>query len=128
MTAQAKNLYVSPWFKKAVAYSQIQPTPWYILSAKYGLVHPDDEIEPYEKTFNKMGVYDRRLWGIEVLQNLALECPKLESVIFLAGMKYREYLMPSLSARGINIEIPMLGLRSGMQLKWLTERANYVPL
>lgn len=125
MKAKAKDLYISPWFKKAVAYSQIQPSPWYILSAKYGLVHPDDVIEPYEKTLNKMGVHDRRLWANAVLKELSLQCPMLESVIFLAGVKYREYLIPILSKRGINTEIPMFGLRSGKQLQWLKERATY---
>ena len=33
---------------------------WRILSAQYGLVHPEEEIQPYEKTLNTMRVKERR--------------------------------------------------------------------
>ncbi len=35
--------------------------PWFILSAEYGLLSPETEIAPYERTLNTMSVSDRRM-------------------------------------------------------------------
>lgn len=43
----ARDLYVSPWFVGARRYEESLGVPWYILSAKYGLVAPDQVIAPY---------------------------------------------------------------------------------
>lgn len=50
----AKDLYQSDWFTKARTYAKSIGS-WFILSAKYGVVHPDEVIEPYEMTLNAMG-------------------------------------------------------------------------
>ena len=43
---QARDLYVSPWFLKARAYVEAGKSPWFILSAEYGLVRPDRVVAP----------------------------------------------------------------------------------
>ena len=50
--AAAKDLYISDWFRKARACVESTGCPWAILSAEYGLLHPDEVIRPYEKTLN----------------------------------------------------------------------------
>lgn len=42
----ARELYRSDWFLKARAYVEAQGEEWFILSAKYGLVSPDQVIAP----------------------------------------------------------------------------------
>ncbi|MDQ0619218.1 DUF6884 domain-containing protein [Arthrobacter globiformis] len=42
--APARELYVSQWFKKASAYAELTCDRWYILSAKHGLIYPDQEL------------------------------------------------------------------------------------
>ena len=37
----------------------------------------------------------------------------------LAGDRYREFLTPLLLARGMQVDVPMQGLRIGEQLRWL---------
>ena len=64
--ALAKDLYQSDWFIKARAYAESVGSCWFILSAKYGLVRPDEMIEPYEMTLNTMGVAERRNWSRRV--------------------------------------------------------------
>ena len=73
----AKDLYTSPLFRKARAYVERTGGPWFVLSAKYGLVHPDEVIEPYDLTLNTMGVADRRRWAGMVLTQLE---PHLDGV------------------------------------------------
>jgi cytoplasmic iron level regulating protein YaaA (DUF328/UPF0246 family) len=115
----AKSLYLSDWFKKASAYAIQNADHWYILSAKYGLLDPDTVIEPYDETLNIMPIAARRLWGKEVLENLLQKTEEGDKLIFLAGQRYREFLIQPLKSRGYQIEIPMAGLRIGEQLRWL---------
>lgn len=42
----AQDMYISPWFRKAKLYVEQRGYDWYILSAKYGLVHRDEVIAP----------------------------------------------------------------------------------
>ena len=117
--ALAKDLYISTWFLKARSFVEAQGWPWFILSAKHGLVHPEQKVAPYEKTLNRMGVVDRRDWAGKVLEALEPRLAGVRSVVFLAGIKYREFLAPELAGRGIDVQVPMEGLRNGEQLAWL---------
>ena len=119
--APARDLYSSPWFFKARAYADRRGEPWFVLSAKYGLVHPDQLIAPYDVTLNTMQVADRRRWASRVLTQLEPHLNGIGSVTFLAGQRYREFLEPSLRNRGLIVSVPMEGLRIGEQLRWLTE-------
>jgi hypothetical protein len=116
----AKDLYTSPWFTKARAYAEKQRCPWYILSAEHGLVQPAQILAPYERTLNTMSVADRRHWAQRVLGQLAKLEPQPTRVVFLAGVRYREFLLGSLKDRGIQVEVPMQGKSIGRQLQWLS--------
>lgn len=118
----ARSLYLSDWFKKASAYAMQNADQWYILSAKYGLLHPESVIEPYDETLNKMPIAARRMWGKRVLENLLPKTETGDRLIFLAGQRYREFLIQPLKSRGYQIEIPMAGLRIGEQLRWLGQQ------
>ncbi len=117
--APAKDLYTSDWFRKARAYVERKDQPWFILSAKHGLVHPDTVIARYEKTLNFMPVAERRAWARMVLAEVEPHLAGVGSVVFLAGQRYREFLEPALCDRGIAVIVPMAGLRIGEQLSWL---------
>jgi hypothetical protein len=118
-TLPAKDLYTSDWFKKARALVERSGTEWFILSAEHGLLDPDDEIEPYERTLKTMGVAEKRAWAARVASQMETKLPAADEVIVLAGMDYRTYLMPYLRSRFASVVIPMEGLTSGRQLNWL---------
>lgn len=120
--APAKALYISDWFVKARQVVEMEGWRWLILSAKYGLVDPDRQIEPYEKTLNNMSAAERRSWASDVWKALEPCLGNVRSIVFLAGGKYREDLEPRLRGRGIEVEVPMKGLRIGEQLAWLNRR------
>ena len=121
---QAKDLYTSPWYCKARACVEALGCPWYILSAKYGLVDPNTTIEPYEKTLNTMRKGERREWTSGVLEALDPILSDVKSVTILAGKAYREFLEPELHGRGITINVPMEGMGIGRQLSWLDGQLN----
>jgi hypothetical protein len=116
--ATARRLYVSPLFKKNLAYAQRQnPDAIFILSAKYGLVDLDQEIEPYDLTLNSMSVEQIKVWAVRVLAQLSVRADlSHDHFVFLAGEKYRKYLLPKLKS----YEVPMEGLPIGKQLQFLT--------
>ena len=117
--SRAKDLYVSDWFIKARRFVESAGCPWRILSAKYGLVSPEQVIAPYEKTLKAMLAAERRQWAENVDAQIAKSLPDVERVVFLAGQPYREYLAARLERRDIDVEVPMESLRMGEQLSWL---------
>ena len=117
--APAKELYTSSWFRKVRSCVEAQGWPWLILSAKYGLVSPEEVIAPYEKTLNNMLKPDRREWAEHCMRALGPHLVGVRSVVFFAGKKYREFLAPELSSRGIQVCVPMAAMRIGEQLAWL---------
>lgn len=121
--APAKDLYASDWFSKARTVVESKGAPWFILSAKYGLVSPKDIIAPYELTLNKMPVADRRRWAEEVLGKIGRMATKPKRIVMFAGARYREFLQPGLEAMGIEVDVPMVGLAFGEQLSWLGQQA-----
>lgn len=125
--AAARDLYTSEWFLKARRYVEAQQAPWFILSAAHGLLHPHQMVAPYERTLNNMGVAERRTWADQVMAQLEVLLPGVDSVEFIAGERYRENLVPELERRAIHVSVPMAGLRIGEQLSWLTHN-NDAPL
>jgi hypothetical protein len=117
----ARDLYISNIFCKARQYAEDSGCPWFILSAQYGLVAPSEVIAPYERTLNTMGIADRRAWSDRVAQQLDAAVPNMKRVVFLAGERYRQFLTQYLTKRGIEVFVPMEGLRIGQQLSWLSK-------
>jgi hypothetical protein len=65
--APARRLYRSDWFVKAAIYAETHRakhgSEWWILSAKHGLVDPDEVIEPYNETLNEKYKEQREDWA-----------------------------------------------------------------
>ena len=120
----AKDLYISDLFRKAKNYVEARGGSWYILSAEHGLLSPEEVIKPYNKTLNTMLIDARRVWGQQVIGELSRVLDKGDTVVFLAGAKYREVLSSLLTDAGIKVEIPMEGKRIGEQLSWLKRQSN----
>lgn len=115
----ARDLYISTLFKLNLKYANsINPDEIYVLSAKYGLLELEREIEPYEQTLNNMRANEIRVWANNVLQQLqSITSLEEAEFIFLAGEKYRKYLLRHIKSA----VIPLEGLRIGEQLQRLKE-------
>ena len=115
--AKAKDLYISSLFKLSLQYAKsLNVNDIYILSAKYGLLPLDQEIEPYEKNLNRMSGKERKQWAQGVLAQLrAVADLKNDKFILLAGEKYREHLVPKLE----KYDVPLEKFRIGEQLRRL---------
>jgi len=115
---KARELSVSPLFKKNLRYAErLAPDQIYILSAKYGLLGLEDEVQPYDLTLNAMPADEVKYWATQVLKQLAQRADlQRDQFVFLAGAKYRRYLVPHMA----HVEVPFEGLSIGKQLRSLS--------
>ena len=118
---KAYQMYsASDLFRKAYSYATKNYDFVAILSAKYGLLFPDEKIEPYNLTLNDMNSQQRKRWAETVFNQMKsrLRFGDYDRVLFHAGKKYREYLIPKLENVGIQCEVPLEGLSIGRQKAW----------
>lgn len=117
---RAAEMYTSTWFIKTRRLVDATGEPWFILSAKYGLLKPRQMIAPYDQSLNSMSQAERREWALIVRRQMEKSLPEAPQVVVLAGKRYRENLMPYLLMRFSSVTVPMQGLSIGRQLNWLS--------
>jgi hypothetical protein len=120
---KAKDLYVSPLFRLNMRFALLLgPNLIFILSAKYGLVDIEQELDPYEQSLNNMPVKEIKAWAEKVKDQMKGKIDfENDEIIFLAGEKYRKYLVPLFK----NISIPLKGLTIGKQLQFLKGKISH---
>lgn len=115
---KAKEMYrLSVLFRKAWNYAETHYDKTFILSAKYGLLDPENIIESYNETLNNMKKIDRIRWTSKVYDQLKPLLKEGDVVYFHAGKKYREPLAIWLGNL-CKVKIPLKGLGIGQQLAW----------
>lgn len=120
-SCEAKEMYSSSHlFKKEYEYAKsLNPDSIYILSAKYGLLHPDSIIEPYEQTLKSAKDYEIKKWSIMVAKQIKKEKVSTnQKAVFLCGKNYYKYIKNLFSS----YEAPLQHLGIGEQMKWLKEQ------
>lgn len=100
--------------------------PWFILSAKYGLVAPEERIEPYELYLPATSASYRASWGIRTVDRLAELAGALQSITveIHAGRPYLDAVAGPLKSRGADVVAPLARLRSGQRQQWYIARAH----
>jgi len=115
----AASLYRSPLFDGARLYAEKRCDAWFILSAKHGLLHPDQQIDPYDESLNQMSEVQRVVWSRKVYETSSALFGQDEDIIFLAGDSYRSHLQPLFQRDGHRTAEPMSALGIGRQVAWL---------
>jgi hypothetical protein len=116
--SKAENMYIGTPFKKTLKYAKniLKTDKIFILSAKYGLLPLDKEIDPYNATLKNMRKEEKQRWAKMVVQQLRVECDiSHDKFYILAGKSYYEDLIAYLQ----NYEIKMEGLTIGKRYQWL---------
>jgi hypothetical protein len=113
--AAAQDIYVSDLFKKSRAYAEAQGGHWAILSAKLGLVLPEEIIEPYNLTLAKTPKDYREEWDARIIQALSELPDRYSDIKVLAGKHYLGWVKdcPTL------VSLPLDGLGIGQRLQFL---------
>ena len=118
--APAQDLYTSPLFRGRRRWVERTCDRWFILSAKHGLVRPDDVLAPYDVTLNGLTTEERRRWSERVIAQLRDEVGPVGGHVFEihAGAAYAAFgLLSALRGRGAAVEQPAAGLSLGRQLR-----------
>jgi hypothetical protein len=121
----ASEMYsASNLFRKAYTYCDMTYDDVAILSAKYGLLLPDDKIKPYNVTLNKMSVQERRVWSDKVFEQMQsrLILSDYHTIFFHAGKNYRIFLAEKLENSNLITEAPLGNLQIGKQLEWYKKK------
>lgn len=115
----AKDVYDSRLWSARRRYAERSRLPWLILSARHGLLEPEEPIEPYELRLTEIdgpafeAVADRALAQLEALYSLdglTVEAHVRE--------RYADRMADALVARGARLEQPLRGLSICGQLSW----------
>ena len=115
---KAKDMYISPLFRKSLNYASKTCSNIYILSAKYGLLSMDDIISPYNETLNQKTEHEKKIWAAKVHRQMQEKGISTEDkIMFLSGESYYKYLKMIYK----NSITPLAGLQMGKRLKWLKE-------
>ena len=113
--APARDLYCSELFRRSRSYVERTCDRWAILSAKHGVVLPEQTIAPYDTTLANMLAAERTEWTAKVGAQLASVFPSSTFTV-LAGKHYRA------AVENFPHTAPMAGLGIGEQLAWLGKR------
>jgi hypothetical protein len=101
-------------------YAVASGLPWYILSAKFGLLAPDDVIGPYDVYLADQSPGYKKAWGEFVAAQLEQRERDLRgrTIEVHAGAAYVDPLRTPLAARKVTLVAPLAHLRQGEQLAW----------
>jgi hypothetical protein len=116
----AAELFAGPLFERRRRYAVAGGLPWYILSAKFGLLAPGDVIGPYDLYLADQSPDYQKAWGEFVTARLEALEPGLRgrTVEVHAGAVYVNPLRRPLTGRGAALVAPLAHLRQGEQLAW----------
>jgi len=118
---RAEEMYVpSALFRKAWQYAGEHYGSRAILSAKYGLLLADDVIAPYDESLRDATAAQRFAWAKMVLDQMRrrLDMSEIRDVYFHCPKAYSYPLAAVLEELGMQVHLPMKGLKQGEQLGW----------
>lgn len=142
----AATLYTSNYFKLKREYAERMGDSWYIISAKYGVIHPWKSIEPYDITISDYPLDEadaplyRTLdhWASAVTNDIIADIETLDThpsrllpneIVFLAGKDYldpiRNTLEREFSGQDIDLKFPFDQTSGiGEQMGWLKDATD----
>lgn len=116
--APAKELYIGNLFRAARLYAERRADDWRILSARYGLLHPERRVAPYNMRLN-CGERQVAFWAQIAASGLVYEMKTRHlEVVCLAGENYADPVCGVLESWGIPCSQPLRGLQVGERLRW----------
>jgi hypothetical protein len=127
--AAAELYQPSVWFSYAYQYAPLVADKILILSAKHGIVRPEQVLAPYDETLQGSSQVERETWADMVYPQLRAtsEYREAKSIVWLAGEDYRNELLARVRSDGKRSLVPMQGLRQGEQVSWLKAQVEGRP-
>lgn len=113
------RLFRSDGFARAREHAVHSRLPWFVLSAKHGLLDPDDVVGPYDVQIDDQSAAYRTAWGEWVVAQLA-DRVQLDGVTVEVhgGVDFAQPLRHALARRGATLEIPLPGAWRESEPDW----------
>lgn len=122
---QAKDLFLSHEFRAARQFAEVLGDRWFILSARYGLVEPDQEIKPYDDVLSERSYNAKYEWAVRVRDALKPHLASDTKIIAAISPIYLRALESLLDQTGCELETPLKELRSPQRrTAWLQHNAK----
>lgn len=123
----ARDLYVGPLFRSALAYSLAHHDETHILSAAHGLLHLDSRVRSYDLPLSRRPPAEHDVWAGGVLFHLQTLYPRdgMSTFVLLAGALYvRPILAAAHAARlpGWRFEDPLAHLDLFDRIRWFRQQ------
>lgn len=123
-THPARELYTGPLFRAALDYSLAHHQATYILSARYGLVHPDHPLQSYDLPLSYRPQTERELWARAVVIHLerVFRRDHPTTFVLLAGTLYVQPILDAArAARNADwrFDDPLAHLGLFDRIRWL---------
>ena len=109
----ARNIYVSPLYRKSVMVADGWGVSFSILSAKYGLLDPDQTIEPYDLTLKGASKEFKHEWANKVDKQIRNSIQRNKHLIVLAGDYTMLRWSKPVGTILLTLSAPMRGLSLG---------------
>ena len=90
MAAPARDLYAGPLFRAARAYAEQTCDEWLVLSALYGVLTPDEVIEPFDLTLAQLRDSEYATWALQVVSALQAQFVGLAGQVAHLGWNYSQ--------------------------------------
>jgi hypothetical protein len=108
--APVADLFRSPSFAAARAHAVRSGHPWFVVSAKHGLLDPGDVVSPYDVQIDERSTSYRAAWGEWVVAQLGERMPLDGATVEVhGGVDFAQPLRQPLSRRGAVLELPLPG-------------------
>lgn len=127
LRCRALELYSrSPLFCKTYRLAHTLGQSPLILSAKYGLVLPDTEIEHYNLKLDSLSLEERRAWAAQVVADMTPLLSLSDRFVCYTGDLYIQHIAPILWDMGYDVQLPLAGKRPGERQQWLDQEFNRI--
>ena len=125
-SAQGKDLYISRRFRAARKFAETFGSNWFILSAKHGLVAPDQILDPYDQDLNLLTSCEKSLWVETIVAGLLKYNLLPKQLVVLATGVYGDLLRECLKREGFSVIYPLCDIPENIDADIL-DRINSNP-
>jgi hypothetical protein len=116
----AATLFESGGFAAARDHAVRSGHPWFVLSAKHGLLDPGDVVGPFDVQIGDQASGYRATWGEWVVAQLAARVQLQDAVVEVhGGVDFAQPLRAPLTRRGAVLDIPLPGMWRDSDPAWI---------
>lgn len=133
ISGPAREVWVGNNFQLTLAHAEIWYDEVLVMSYKYGLIHPEDKIEPYDINIYYASAGDRLKWWIKLREQIhelgardgKSDPPRPDLVAIYTGNYEQERIIREFVRAGMrNVILPWKGARVGERMQLIYDNED----